>query len=107
MRTRLSELLAFNTIGAKLTTIICAIIACGFSVIIYFYASQQEKNHLLQNERAINQVLGSVSEGLQTVMITGSAVPMDNCLATRRSFATSPRKSVWNRSYASSPVPIL
>ncbi|MBK7001002.1 MAG: diguanylate cyclase [Rhodoferax sp.] len=69
----MSELLAFNTIGAKLTTIICAIIACGFSVIIYFYASQQEKNHLLQNERAINQVLGSVSEGLQTVMITGSA----------------------------------
>ena len=73
MSSRLSELLAFNTIGAKLTSIICAIIACGFSVIVYFYASQQEKNQLLQNERAIHQVLSSVSEGLQTVMITGSA----------------------------------
>lgn len=62
-----------NSIGAKLTLAICAVIALGFGSIVYFYAKQQEKNILLQNERAIQQVLNSVSEGLQTVMITGSA----------------------------------
>lgn len=70
---RLPRRFSFNSIGSKLTTAICAIIAVGFTVIVFFYASQQEKNSLLQNERAIFQVLNSVSEGLQTVMITGSA----------------------------------
>lgn len=62
-----------SSIGRKLTLIICLIIAAGFSLIVYFYAQQQERNTLLQNERAIHQVLNSVSQGLQSVMITGSA----------------------------------
>lgn len=62
-----------SSIGRKLTVAICAIIALGFGIIVYFYAQQQEKNIILQNERAIHQILNSVSEGLQTVMITGSA----------------------------------
>ena len=62
-----------TSIGLKLTLIICLIIALGFSVIVYFYAQQQHQNTLLQNERAIQQVLDSVSQGLQSVMITGSA----------------------------------
>ncbi len=68
-----STTLGLASIGAKLTLAICAVIAVGFGSIVYFYANQQEKNILLQNERAIQQVLNSVNEGLQTVMITGSA----------------------------------
>ena len=62
-----------TSIGRKLTLIICLIIAAGFGVIVYFYAQQQQHNTLLQNERAIHQVLDSVSQGLESVMITGSA----------------------------------
>lgn len=65
--------LGLSSIGAKLTLAICSVIALGFGSIVFFYAKQQEKNILLQNERAFQQVLNSVSEGLQTVMITGSA----------------------------------
>lgn len=64
---------ALSSIGRKLTITICGIIAAGFGAIVFFYANQQEKNLMLQNERAIHQVLNSVSEGLQAVMITGSA----------------------------------
>lgn len=62
-----------SSIGRKLTIVICLIIAAGFGIIVYFYAQQQQQNALLQNERAIHQVLDSVSQGLQSVMITGSA----------------------------------
>lgn len=62
-----------SSIGRKLTLIICLIIAVGLGAIVYFYAQQQHSNTLLQNERAIHQVLDSVSQGLQSVMITGSA----------------------------------
>ena len=62
-----------SSIGRKLTLIICLIIAAGLGAIVYFYAQQQHRNTLLQNERAIHQVLDSVSQGLQSVMITGSA----------------------------------
>jgi diguanylate cyclase (GGDEF)-like protein/PAS domain S-box-containing protein len=65
--------LGLRSIGAKLTLAICLAIALGFGGIVFFYAKQQEKNILLQNERSIQQVLNSVNEGLQTVMITGSA----------------------------------
>jgi diguanylate cyclase (GGDEF)-like protein/PAS domain S-box-containing protein len=61
------------TIGQKLTSIIGIAIALGLSMIVFFYTQQQEKNILLQNERTVHQVLDSISEGLQTVMITGSA----------------------------------
>lgn len=63
----------FSSIGHKLTAFICVIISLGFAIIVYFYAHQQERGILLQNERAIHQMLNSVSEGLSTVMITGSA----------------------------------
>jgi len=63
----------FFSIGTKLTLAISLVIAVGFGSIVYFYAQQQEKNILLQNERAIQQVLDSVNQGLQTVMITASA----------------------------------
>lgn len=62
-----------SSIGTKLTLAISLVIALGFGSIVYFYTQQQEKNILLQNERAIRQVLDSVSQGLQTVMITASA----------------------------------
>ncbi|MBK9019308.1 MAG: diguanylate cyclase [Sulfuritalea sp.] len=65
--------LGLRSIGAKLTLAICLAIALGFGGVVFFYAKQQEKNILLQNERSIQQVLNSVNEGLQTVMITGSA----------------------------------
>ncbi len=61
------------SIGTKLTLAISLVIALGFGSIVYFYTQQQEKNLLLQNERALNKVLDSVNQGLQTVMITASA----------------------------------
>ena len=61
------------SIGTKLTLAISLVITLGFGSIVYFYTQQQEKNLLLQNERALNQVLDSVNQGLQTVMITASA----------------------------------
>jgi hypothetical protein len=61
------------SIGTKLTLAISLVIALGFGAIVYFYTQQQERNFLLQNERALNQVLDSVNQGLQTVMITASA----------------------------------
>jgi diguanylate cyclase (GGDEF)-like protein/PAS domain S-box-containing protein len=67
------DALRTTSIGKRLTLAICAVIAAGFGVIVFFYAQQQEKNILQQNERAIHQVLNSVNEGIQTVMITGSA----------------------------------
>ena len=63
----------FSSIGRKLTVVICTIIALGFGVIVFFYAQQQQKNIILQNERAIHQILLSITEGLNSVMITGSA----------------------------------
>ncbi len=68
-----ARITGFNSIGRKLTLAICAIISVGFLLIVYFYAEQQERNILFQNERAIDQVLNSISEGLTTVMVTGSA----------------------------------
>lgn len=62
-----------SSIGTKLTLVISLVIAVGFGSIVYFYAQQQEKNIMLQHERAIKQVLDSVNQGLQTVMITASA----------------------------------
>lgn len=62
-----------SSLGRKLAIAICLIIAAGFGVIVYFYAQQQERNILLQNERSIHQLLDSVNQGLQVVMITGSA----------------------------------
>lgn len=62
-----------HSIGTKLTLVISLVIALGFGAIVVFYTQQQEKNFLLQNERALNQVLDSVNQGLQTVMITASA----------------------------------
>lgn len=75
-RARLSpdlKLGRLTSIGTKLTLVISLVIAVGFGSIVYFYTRQQEKNILLQNERAIQQVLDSVSQGLQTIMITASA----------------------------------
>lgn len=65
--------LGLSSLGRKLTIVICLIITTGFGVIVYFYAQQQTRNILLQNERATHQVLDSVNQGLQAVMITGSA----------------------------------
>lgn len=62
-----------HTIGVKLTLAIALVIVLGFGAIVVFYTQQQERNILLQNERAIVQVLESVNQGLQTVMITASA----------------------------------
>ncbi|MCM2287583.1 MAG: diguanylate cyclase [Sulfuritalea sp.] len=62
-----------SSLGRKLAIAICLIIATGFGAIVYFYAQQQERNILLQNERSIHQLLDSVNQGLQVVMITGSA----------------------------------
>jgi diguanylate cyclase (GGDEF)-like protein/PAS domain S-box-containing protein len=67
------KLSSFHSIGTKLTLAISLVIALGFGAIVVFYTQQQEKNILLQNERALNQVLDSVNQGLQTVMITASA----------------------------------
>ena len=65
--------LGFKSIGHKLTALIGITIAAGFFSIVFFYTKQQESNILLQNERTIRNLTQSVSEGLQTVMITGSA----------------------------------
>lgn len=62
-----------SSFGRQLTIAICLIIAAGFGAIVYFYAQQQERNILLQNERSIHRLLDSVNQGLQAVMITGSA----------------------------------
>jgi diguanylate cyclase (GGDEF)-like protein/PAS domain S-box-containing protein len=62
-----------SSLGRKLAIAICLIIAAGFGAIVYFYAQQQERNILLQKERSIHQLLDSVNQGLQVVMITGSA----------------------------------
>lgn len=61
------------SIGTRLTLAISLVIALGFGAMVVFYTQQQEKNILLQNERAINQVLGSINQGLQSVMLTASA----------------------------------
>lgn len=61
------------SIGTRLTLAIALVIALGFGGMVAFYTQQQEKNILLQNERAINQVLGSINQGLQSVMLTASA----------------------------------
>ncbi len=61
------------SIGTRLTLAISLVIALGFGGMVVFYTQQQEKNILLQNERAINQVLGSINQGLQSVMLTASA----------------------------------
>lgn len=61
------------SIGTRLTLAISLVIALGFGGMVIFYTQQQEKNILLQNERAINQVLGSINQGLQSVMLTASA----------------------------------
>jgi diguanylate cyclase (GGDEF)-like protein/PAS domain S-box-containing protein len=65
--------LGFKSIGHKLTAMIGATIAVGFISIVFFYTQQQERNILLQNERTVRNLTQSVNEGLQTVMITGSA----------------------------------
>jgi diguanylate cyclase (GGDEF)-like protein len=65
--------LRLTSIGQKLTLIVFLVISLGFGLIVYFYAQQQERNIVLQNERSIHQVLDSVDQGLQSVMITGSA----------------------------------
>jgi diguanylate cyclase (GGDEF)-like protein/PAS domain S-box-containing protein len=62
-----------RSIGFKLTLLIGATIAIGFSGIVFFFTQQQERNILLQNERTVRNLTQSVNEGLQTVMITGSA----------------------------------
>lgn len=64
--------LGLSSLGGKLTAFICVTITLGLTLIAGFYALQQERNILLQNERSIQQVLNSVSEGLQTVLMTGS-----------------------------------
>ena len=65
--------LGFKSIGHKLTAMIGATISVGFISIVFFYTQQQERNILLQNERTVRNLTQSVNEGLQTVMITGSA----------------------------------
>jgi diguanylate cyclase (GGDEF)-like protein/PAS domain S-box-containing protein len=62
-----------QSIGFKLTLLIGITIAVGFTGIVVFFTQQQERNILLQNERTIRNLTQSVNEGLQTVMITGSA----------------------------------
>lgn len=62
-----------NSIGTKLTAAIGLTIATGFAVVVFFYAKQHERNILLQNERTVHQIVDSVGEGLNSVMITGSA----------------------------------
>ena len=62
-----------NSIGTKLTAVIGVTIATGFAAVVYFYTQQHERNILLQNERAVHQIVDSVGEGLNWVMITGSA----------------------------------
>jgi diguanylate cyclase (GGDEF)-like protein/PAS domain S-box-containing protein len=65
--------LGYKSIGHKLTAMIGATIAIGFVSIVFFYTQQQERNILQQNERTVRNLTQSVNEGLQTVMITGSA----------------------------------
>ena len=73
METEKSSSLGFKSIGHKLTALIGATISVGFFCIVFFYTQQQERNILLQNERTVRNLTQSVNEGLQTVMITGSA----------------------------------
>ena len=69
----LPNTLGFRSIGHKLTAMIGLTIAAGFISIVFFYTQQQEHNILLQNERTVRNLTQSVNEGLQSVMITGSA----------------------------------
>ncbi|HET6719118.1 MAG TPA: diguanylate cyclase [Rhodocyclaceae bacterium] len=69
----LQKKLGFRSIGHKLTAMIGVTIAAGFISILFFYTQQQERNILLQNERTVRNLTQSVNEGLQSVMITGSA----------------------------------
>jgi diguanylate cyclase (GGDEF)-like protein/PAS domain S-box-containing protein len=62
-----------NSIGFKLTAVIGVTIATGFATVVFFYTQQHERNILLQNERTVHQIVDSVGEGLNSVMITGSA----------------------------------
>ena len=62
-----------HSIGFKLTLLVGIAIALGFTSIVFFFTQQQERNILLQNERTVRNLTQSVNEGLQTVMITGSA----------------------------------
>lgn len=67
------QTLGFRSIGQKLTAMIGATITLGFIGIVFFYTQQQEHNILQQNERTVRNLTQSVNEGLQAVMITGSA----------------------------------
>jgi diguanylate cyclase (GGDEF)-like protein/PAS domain S-box-containing protein len=69
----INQPLGYKSIGHKLTALIGATIAIGFISIVFFYTQQQERNILQQNERTVRNLTQSVNEGLQTVMITGSA----------------------------------
>jgi diguanylate cyclase (GGDEF)-like protein/PAS domain S-box-containing protein len=63
----------FRKIGTKLIIIFGSVIALALIAIVGFYADEQERNILAQNERVMRKVAESVSEGLQTVMIAGYA----------------------------------
>jgi diguanylate cyclase (GGDEF)-like protein/PAS domain S-box-containing protein len=61
------------SIGPRLTAVIGATIAFGFTVVVAFFAHQHEQTIHAQNERTLLLVTSSVSQGLNAPMLAGNS----------------------------------
>ena len=60
-------------IGIKIISVVALITAIALFSTGWFYSSYQERNILRQNERTMHKLVESVSQGLQSIMLTGYA----------------------------------
>ena len=63
----------FNSIGNKINLVIGSVVAMALLMILVFYTYNQSQNIMAQNERTMNKLTQSVSQSLQTIMISGYA----------------------------------
>ena len=64
---------AFNRIRYKIMVVVGAAVAIGLIATAAFYTNHQEQSVLAQNERTMRKLTESVIQGLQSVMLAGSA----------------------------------
>ena len=63
----------FNSIGNKINLVIGSVVALALLMILVFYTYNQRQNIMAQNERTMTKLTQSVSQSLQTIMISGYA----------------------------------
>ena len=64
----------FHKIGHRIIVAVGIVVALGLAAMVMFYANEQKKSILAQNERAIRKGTESISQALQTVMLAGSPI---------------------------------